>query len=202
MGSNLIPSNISLPIKLIDEKNILNMLSKERGSKVKLEYPQIGEKAKELRITMKNAELLLNDRILRKNKYKMFTPNSVTSLQSDLNLDVPPKNIEGFEGEGDLLSRFGVEIRDQITFTLAQKTWSSMTFGERETIKLMYRQVKDQVKANPNKIAVYSFDGASENMKVGAGNTNYAKCTFKGFSDKPDAEVEDTSNDDPIFDID
>ena len=66
----------------------------------------------------------------------------------------------------------------------------------------MYRQVKDQVKANPNKIAVYSFDGASENMKVGAGNTNYAKCTFKGFSDKPDAEVEDTSNDDPIFDID
>ena len=97
MGSNLIPSNISLPIKLIDEKNILDMLSKERGSKVKLEYPQIGEKAKELRITMKNAELLLNDRVLRKNKYKMFTPNSVTSLQSDLNLDVPPKNIEGFD---------------------------------------------------------------------------------------------------------
>ena len=97
MGSNLIPSNISLPIKLIDEKNILDMLSKERGSKVKLEYPKIGEKAKELRITMKNAELLLNDRILRKNKYRMFTPNSVTSLQSDLNLDVPPKNIEGFD---------------------------------------------------------------------------------------------------------
>tara|TARA_B100000886_G_scaffold206776_1_gene142955 strand:+ start:2101 stop:3933 length:1833 start_codon:yes stop_codon:yes gene_type:complete len=97
MGSNLIPSNISLPIKLIDEKNILNMLSKERGSKVKLEYPQIGEKAKELRITMKNAELLLNDWILRKNKYKVYIPNSVISLQSDLNLDVPPKNIEGFD---------------------------------------------------------------------------------------------------------
>ena len=97
MGSNLIPSNISLPIKLIDEKNILNMLSRERGSKVKLEYPQIGEKAKELRITMKNAELLLNDWILRKNKYKVYIPNSVTSLQSDLNLDVPPKNIEGFD---------------------------------------------------------------------------------------------------------
>ena len=45
------------------------MLSKERGSKVKLEYPQKGEKAKELKITMKNAELLLKDWILRKNKY-------------------------------------------------------------------------------------------------------------------------------------
>ena len=73
------------------------MLSKERGSKVKLEYPQIGEKAKELRITMKNAELLLNDWILRKNKYKVYIPNSVTSLQNDLNLDIPPKNIEGFD---------------------------------------------------------------------------------------------------------
>ncbi len=97
MGSNLIPSNISLPVKLIDEKNILDMLSRQRGSKVKLDYPQIGEKAKELRITMKNAELLLNDWILRKNKYKMYTPNSVTSLQSDLSLDAPPRNIEGFD---------------------------------------------------------------------------------------------------------
>ena len=97
MGSNLIPSNISLPVKLIDEKSILDMLFIERGSKVKLDYPKIGEKAKELRITMKNAELLLNEWILRKNKYKMYTPNSVTSLQSDLNLDVLPKNIEGFD---------------------------------------------------------------------------------------------------------
>jgi hypothetical protein len=31
------------------------------------------------------------------------------------------KNVEGFEGEGDLLSRFGLEIRDQITFTVARK---------------------------------------------------------------------------------
>ena len=73
------------------------MLYEERGSKVKLEYPQIGEKAKELRIAMKNAELLLNDWILSKNKYKMSTPNSVISLQSDLNLNIPPTNIEGFD---------------------------------------------------------------------------------------------------------
>ena len=29
--------------------------------------------------------------------------------------------MEGLEGEGDLLSRFGLEIRDQITFTVARK---------------------------------------------------------------------------------
>jgi len=29
------------------------------------------------------------------------------------------KNVEGFEGEGDFLSKFGLQIRDSITFTIA-----------------------------------------------------------------------------------
>ena len=70
LGSNLVPPVISLPIRPSGEKDIMEMLSYERNSKVRFEYPKIGEKAKELRITMKNAELLLNDWILKKNKYK------------------------------------------------------------------------------------------------------------------------------------
>ena len=34
------------------------------------------------------------------------------------------KNVDGFEGEGDLFSKFGLEIRDRITFTLARRTFS------------------------------------------------------------------------------
>ena len=97
LGSNLVPPVISLPTRPSGEKDIMKMLSYERKSKVKFEYPKIGEKAKELRITMKNAELLLNDWILKKNKYKEYVPNSVIALQNDLNLEVPPKNIEGFD---------------------------------------------------------------------------------------------------------
>jgi len=97
LGSNLVPPVISLPIRPANEKDIMKMLTYERKSKVKFEYPKIGEKAKELRITMKNAELLLNDWILKKNKYKEYIPNSVIALQNDLNLEVPPKNIEGFD---------------------------------------------------------------------------------------------------------
>ena len=33
------------------------------------------------------------------------------------------KNVEGFEGEGDFLSRFNLEIRDSITFTVSQRRW-------------------------------------------------------------------------------
>jgi hypothetical protein len=35
------------------------------------------------------------------------------------------KNIDGFEGDGQLLSKFGLEIRDQITFTVAQTRFTA-----------------------------------------------------------------------------
>ena len=40
------------------------------------------------------------------------------------------KNVDGFEGEGDFLSRFGLQIRDQVTFTVAHRTFER--FATRE----------------------------------------------------------------------
>ena len=34
------------------------------------------------------------------------------------------ENIEGFEGEGDLFTRFGVEIRDEATFVVSRRRWT------------------------------------------------------------------------------
>ena len=39
------------------------------------------------------------------------------------------KNVEGFEGEGDFLSRFGLEIRDQITFTISIRRFEALESG-------------------------------------------------------------------------
>ena len=39
------------------------------------------------------------------------------------------KNIEGFEGEGDFLSRFGLDIRDQLTLTLSQRRFADLGSG-------------------------------------------------------------------------
>lgn len=33
------------------------------------------------------------------------------------------KNVEGFEGEGDFLSKFNLEIRDRITFTVSRRSF-------------------------------------------------------------------------------
>ena len=97
MDSNLIPPLISLPKKPTNDNDLLNLLIKERGEKVRFEYPKIGEKSKELAITLKNAELLLNEWIIKRTKYKEQVPNILSQLQNDLNLEVPPKNIEGFD---------------------------------------------------------------------------------------------------------
>ena len=97
MGSNLIPSFISLPAKPTNHTDLLSLLDKEKGSKVRFEYPKIGEKAKELRITLKNAELLLNEWIIKRIKHKEQTPKILMQLKDDLNLQVPPKKIEAFD---------------------------------------------------------------------------------------------------------
>lgn len=39
------------------------------------------------------------------------------------NMEVYVKSIDGFEGEGDFLSKFGLQIRDQATFSLAFRTF-------------------------------------------------------------------------------
>lgn len=43
------------------------------------------------------------------------------------------KNIEGFAGEGDFLSKFNIQIRDQITFSIARRVFANEV-GNLETI--------------------------------------------------------------------
>jgi excinuclease ABC subunit C len=97
MGSNLIPSFILLPKKPDNHNDLLSWLCTEKGAKVRFEYPKIGEKARELRITLKNAELLLNEWIIKRIKYKEHIPKILMQLKDDLNLQVTPKKIEAFD---------------------------------------------------------------------------------------------------------
>lgn len=64
-----------------------------------------------------------------------YLPRQIVETDTILDEDVQSKfgdaysvemyieNAEGFEGEGDLMSKFGVEIRDQATFVLSVRTW-------------------------------------------------------------------------------
>jgi len=66
-----------------------------------------------------------------------YLPRDIVNEDKILGDDVPSRfnsshiiemyieNTEGFDGEGDLFTRFGVEIRDEATFVVSKRRWNS-----------------------------------------------------------------------------
>ena len=97
LDSDFIPRELSLQIKPNNEKDLLDWLRQKRKGAVRFIYPQKGEKAKEIRITLQNAKLLLGEWKLNKEKRKDQVPKILDQLKDDLNLTVPPRRIEAFD---------------------------------------------------------------------------------------------------------
>lgn len=51
----------------------------------------------------------------------LFGEDVLSKFDNNFPLEMYIKNVEGFEGEGDFLSKFNVEIRDEITFTISRR---------------------------------------------------------------------------------
>ena len=62
-----------------------------------------------------NRTLGAEDRVLREDDLPAFDNAWLIEMYI--------KNVEGFEGDGDFLSKFGLEIRDEITFTVAKRVF-------------------------------------------------------------------------------
>ena len=54
---------------------------------------------------------------------ELFGEDTSSKFGDGYQVEMYIENTEGFEGEGDLLSKFGVEVRDQATFVLSRRTW-------------------------------------------------------------------------------
>src|SRR5210317_551960 len=55
-----------------------------------------------------------------------------SSFNSSHVIEMYIENTEGFEGEGDLFTRFGVEIRDEATFVVSRKRWEQTVGGDND----------------------------------------------------------------------
>ena len=65
----------------------------------------------------------------------LFGEDVLSKFDNAYELEMYIKNVEGFEGEGDFLSKFNVEIRDEITFTISKRR-----FGDEMIAKDMIAQ--------------------------------------------------------------
>ena len=55
--------------------------------------------------------------------------DTLSSFSTNHMIEMYVKNVEGFEGQGDFLSKFGLDIRDQITFTVAIRRFDQLDSG-------------------------------------------------------------------------
>jgi hypothetical protein len=62
-------------------------------------------------------------------KDEIYGESPIHRYQSAYAIEMYIKNIDGFEGDGHILSKFGLEIRDQITLTVSQSRFTTAVAG-------------------------------------------------------------------------
>ena len=72
---------------------------------------------------------------LHQNIDKLLNEDDLPTFDKYYDFEVYIKNVDGFEGEGDFLSKFGLQIRDSITFTVAIRTFEQFVTREDDTRK-------------------------------------------------------------------
>jgi plastocyanin len=60
------------------------------------------------------------------NQDKIFGDDIPSRFSDAYKIEMYIENQEGFDGEGDLFTKFGIELRDQATFVVARRRWKKM----------------------------------------------------------------------------
>lgn len=69
------------------------------------------------------------------NQDELFTEDAISKFEDAYDLEMYVRNTEGFQGEGEFLSRFGIEIRDQITLTISKRRFEEEVTNSDPTFK-------------------------------------------------------------------
>jgi hypothetical protein len=56
----------------------------------------------------------------------IFDEDTLSQFTQAYPLEMYLENVDGFEGEGDLFTKFGIEIRDQANFILSKRRWEQL----------------------------------------------------------------------------
>ena len=65
------------------------------------------------------------------NEDTILGEDSISEYKDAYSIEMYIKSVDGFEGEGDLISKFGLEIRDQIVFSVARRAFEGPDIGVR-----------------------------------------------------------------------
>jgi len=60
------------------------------------------------------------------NKDEIYLEDTISDFNASHLVEMYIKTVDGFEGEGDFISRFGLEIRDQVVFSVARRRFDNL----------------------------------------------------------------------------
>ena len=60
------------------------------------------------------------------NKDTIFDEDELSKFTQAYPVEMYLDNVNGYEGQGDIFTRFGLEVRDQETFVMAKRRWEDM----------------------------------------------------------------------------
>ena len=92
-----IPGTLLLSARAESEALLLDWLKGRSGHAVEIEVPKAGDKSKLVGMVRNNARFLLDELEVQRLKRGDLIPHSVTALQKDLRMEVPPRRIECFD---------------------------------------------------------------------------------------------------------
>ena len=68
------------------------------------------------------------------NRDTIFGDDSTSRFDNAYRIEMYIEGVEGFDGEGDLFAKFGVEIRDAATFVLSRRRWNQLVAPYEEDV--------------------------------------------------------------------
>ena len=106
------------------------------------------------------------------NEDKLFGEDRISQFKDSRVVEMYIKNVDGFEGEGTFVSNFGLEVRDQITLTVARRRFQELNFeGDN----------RDKEPKEGDLIYFPLTDGLFQIMSVSSTNTFYQTGSLQTF---------------------
>ena len=85
---------------------------------------------------------------------KIFGEDSLSRFDTAVPIEMYLKDVNGFQGEGEFLNRFNIQVNDEMTFTVARKRWNQVASGESILDEVGYNlQVESANTGAPNDVA-------------------------------------------------
>ncbi len=101
------------------------------------------------------------------NSDPLFGEDPLSRFQYAIPMEMYIKNVEGFDGEQDFLAKFGVELRDQITLTMAKKRWPQITEERLSTeVGFVYQTEGANTQSAANTFCYSLEDGNGNNYSI------------------------------------